>query len=124
MYADTITRSMQQTIEETNRRREKQIAYNKEHGITPRTIRKSTEDIMKQTTVANANKGLEPGAYVEPEEISVAADPVVKYMNKEQLQKTLEETKARMVKAAKDLDFMEAARLRDEMFVLEKIINP
>lgn len=124
MYADTITRSMQQTIEETNRRREKQIAYNKEHGITPRTIRKSTEDIMKQTTVANANKGLEPGAYVEPEEISVAADPVVKYMNKEQLQKTLEETKARMVKAAKDLDFMEAARLRDEMFVLEKMINP
>ena len=79
---------------------------------------------QKQTTVANANKGLEPGAYVEPEEISVAADPVVKYMNKEQLQKTLEETKARMVKAAKDLDFMEAARLRDEMFVLEKIINP
>lgn len=124
MYADTITRSMQQTIEETNRRREKQIAYNKEHGITPRTIRKSTEDIMKQTTVANANKGLEPGAYVEPEEISVAADPVVKYMNKEQLQKTLEETKARMVKAAKDLDFMEAARLRDEMFTLEKMINP
>lgn len=124
MYADTITRSMQQTIEETNRRREKQIAYNKEHGITPRTIRKSTEDIMKQTTVANANKGLEPGAYVEPEEISVAADPVVKYMNKEQLQKTLEETKARMVKAAKDLDFMEAARLRDEMFALEKMINP
>lgn len=123
MYADTITRSMQQTIEETNRRREKQIAYNKEHGITPRTIRKSTEDIMKQTTVANANKGLEPGAYVEPEEISVAADPVVKYMNKEQLQKTLEETKARMVKAAKDLDFMEAARLRDEMFALEKMIN-
>lgn len=124
MYADTITRSMQQTIEETNRRREKQIAYNKEHGITPRTIRKSTEDIMKQTTVANANKGLEPGAYVEPEEISVAADPVVQYMNKEQLQKTLEETKARMVKAAKDLDFMEAARLRDEMFALEKMINP
>ncbi|HLP34314.1 MAG TPA: excinuclease ABC subunit UvrB [Bacteroidia bacterium] len=123
MYADTITRSMQQTIEETNRRREKQIAYNKEHGITPRTIRKSTEDIMKQTTVANANKGLEPGAYVEPEEISVAADPVVQYMNKEQLQKTLEETKARMVKAAKDLDFMEAARLRDEMFALEKMIN-
>jgi excinuclease ABC subunit B len=124
MYADTITRSMQQTIEETNRRREKQIAYNIDHGITPRTIRKSTEDIMKQTTVANANKGLEPGAYVEPEEISVAADPVVKYMNKEQLQKTLEETKARMVKAAKDLDFMEAARLRDEMFTLEKMINP
>ncbi|MFA7380670.1 MAG: excinuclease ABC subunit UvrB [Bacteroidia bacterium] len=123
MYADTITRSMQQTIEETNRRREKQIAYNKEHGITPRTIRKSTEDIMKQTTVANANKGLEPGAYVEPEEISVAADPVVQYMNKEQLQKTLEETKARMMKAAKDLDFMEAARLRDEMFALEKMIN-
>jgi excinuclease ABC subunit B len=123
MYADTITRSMQQTIEETNRRREKQIAYNIDHGITPRTIRKSTEDIMKQTTVANANKGLEPGAYVEPEEISVAADPVVKYMNKEQLQKTLEETKARMVKAAKDLDFMEAARLRDEMFALEKMIN-
>lgn len=123
MYADTITQSMQQTIEETNRRREKQIAYNKEHGITPRTIRKSTEEIMKQTTVANANKGLEPGAYVEPEEISVAADPVVQYMNKEQLQKTLEETKARMVKAAKDLDFMEAARLRDEMFALEKMIN-
>jgi excinuclease ABC subunit B len=120
MYADTITGSMQQTIDETNRRREKQMAYNKAHGITPRTIRKSTEEIMMQTTVANANKGLEPGAYVESEEVSIAADPIMQYMNKDQLSKALDETKARMLKAAKELDFIEAARLRDEMFALEK----
>lgn len=123
MYADTITGSMQQTIDETNRRREKQMAYNKTHGITPRTIRKSTEEIMMQTTVANANKGVEPGAYIEPEEFTVAADPIVQYMNKEQLNKALVETKARMLKAAKELDFMEAARLRDEMFALEKQLS-
>ncbi len=123
MYADTITKSMRQTMDETMRRREKQIIYNQQHGITPKTIRKSTEEIMLQTSLANSKRTHESNIYVEQEEVSAAADPIVQYMTKEQLQKTIEETKARMVKAAKDLDFMEAARLRDEMFALEKQLN-
>lgn len=123
MYADTITKSMRQTMDETMRRREKQIIYNQQHGITPKTIRKTTEEIMLQTSVANSKHTNESNIYVEQEEVSAAADPIIQYMTKEQLHKTIEETKARMVKAAKDLDFMEAARLRDEMFALEKQLN-
>ncbi|MEM7550604.1 MAG: excinuclease ABC subunit UvrB [Bacteroidota bacterium] len=118
MYADTVTESMQQAIDETNRRRSIQIAYNEKHGITPTTILKDKESILGQTKVADAKKG--NLYYVEPEEVSVAADPVVEYMNKDQLKKLVNETKRKMEKAAKDLDFMEAARLRDEMFEIQK----
>lgn len=121
MYADKVTDSMERTINETNRRRDIQIAYNAEHGITPQTIRKSKDEIMKQTGVADAKGGSsEQHFYIEPEEISLAADPVVQYMTKEQIQKALDETQKRMLKAAKEMDFMEAARLRDEMFALQK----
>jgi excinuclease ABC subunit B len=121
MYADKITDSMRRTIDETNRRRDKQIAYNLAHGITPKTVRKNTEEILKQTSVAGAREGnQEMRYYVEPEELNVAADPVVQYMSKDQLKKAVDETQKRMQKAAKDLDFMEAARLRDELFALQK----
>lgn len=120
MYADTVTDSMQKTIEETNRRRDIQMAYNKKHGITPRTVRKSKDEILRQTSVADARTGSETHAYIEPEEPSIAADPLVKYMSKEQLEKSLEETKKRMLQAAKDMEFMEAARLRDELFAMQK----
>ena len=120
MYADHITDSMQRTIDETNRRREIQTAYNLKHGITPKTVRKSKDEIMRQTSVADAKEGAETMAYIEPEEVSAAADPVLQYMKKNQLQKAIDETKKRMVQAAKDMEFMEAARLRDEMFALQK----
>lgn len=121
MYADKITDSMRRTIDETNRRREKQIAYNTAHGITPKTVRKNTEEILKQTSVADAREGSqEMRYYVEPEELNLAADPVVQYMSKDQLKKAVDETQKRMQKAAKDLDFIEAARLRDELFALQK----
>jgi excinuclease ABC subunit B len=121
MYADKITDSMRRTIDETNRRREKQITYNTIHGITPKSVRKNTEEILKQTSVADSREGTqEMRYYVEPEELNIAADPLVQYMSKEQLKKAVDETQKRMQKAAKELDFMEAARLRDELFALQK----
>ncbi len=119
MYADTITGSMQVAIDETNRRRNKQMAYNKEHGITPRTVLKSRESILVQTKVADSKKMIR--AYVEPEESSVAADPVVAYMSKPDLEKLITKTQKSMEKAAKELDFIEAARLRDELNELKKL---
>ncbi len=116
MYADTITGSMEKAIDETRRRRSIQIAYNMEHGITPRTILKSKEAIMGQTSVADV-KGKR--AYVEPERVDVAADPVVAYMSKPQLQKLLQETQKKMEQAAKEMDFLEAARFRDEYLQLK-----
>lgn len=118
MYADTMTDSMQRTIEETNRRREKQIAYNLKHGITPTQIKKSTESIFARSGESSGRGGKR--AYVEREDLSVAADPVIQYMSKEQLQKAIAQTRKNMEKAAKEMDFMEAARLRDELFELEK----
>ncbi len=118
MYADKITDSMQRTIDETNRRRLIQEAYNKEHGITPTQIKKSTESIMKQTKVADAD-GKERMYNLEIEQ-AMAADPVFEYMSKDQVERSLKKTKADMGKAAKELDFIEAARLRDEMFILEE----
>jgi excinuclease ABC subunit B len=117
-YADSMTESMQRTIEETDRRREKQLKYNEEHGITPKQIVKSMNAILGQTAVADA-KG-ESNAYVEKESMDVAADPVIQYMSKEQLQKAVMKLERQMKAAVKELDFIEAARIRDELFVLRE----
>jgi len=121
MYADKITNSMHRTINETNRKREKQLAYNQEFNITPSQIIKSTQSIIGQTVVAN-NKKTSPQPYFENETINFAADPIVKYMTSEQLKKLVSKTKVAMEKAVKDLDFIEAARLRDELFELQKML--
>ncbi|MEM6643924.1 MAG: excinuclease ABC subunit UvrB [Bacteroidota bacterium] len=121
MYADKVTNSMQQAIDETNRRRSIQTEYNETHGITPTTVKKDKSEILRQTGVADRKKGSKK-YYIE-EEQAVAADPVVFYMSDEQLKKTADETKRKMEKAAKDLDFMEAAKLRDELLELEKLIK-
>jgi len=117
MYADVMTGSMEQAIGETNRRRAIQLAYNEEHGITPKTILKSKEAIMEQTSVADSKPRK---IYVEPSEIRIAADPVVQYMGKNDLQKLIIETQKKMESAAKDMDFLEAARLRDELLQLKE----
>ncbi|MBM3402955.1 MAG: excinuclease ABC subunit B, partial [Bacteroidetes bacterium] len=122
MYADKITNSMRITIEETNRRRDKQIAYNMEHGITPKTVGKSREAIIEQTSVMDFKGGIQK-AYIEKEMIdSLAADPIVQYMSKAELQKSIDKTKKDMTSAAKEMDFLLAAKLRDEMFALEKLM--
>lgn len=122
MYADKITASMQQAIDETGRRRATQLAYNELHGITPITVNKSKDEIMGQTKVADSNKFNKQ--YVEPDgEPSLAADPVVAMLNKTELTKMVERAKKDMDKAAKDLDFVGAARYRDEMFALQKIMD-
>ncbi len=120
-YADTITQSMQRTMDETNRKREKQLAYNEKFGITPKQIIKSTEAIMGQTVVADSKKEGER-FYVEKEP-EIAADPVVQYMNARGIKETIEKTRKEMQKAAKALDFIEAARLRDEIKALEKLLE-
>lgn len=118
MYADNMTDSMTRTIEQNYRKRAKQIEYNEKHGITPKTIKRSVEAIMKQTSVADKATG--GRIYVEPEGMSIAADPVLQYLNKDQMKKTIEQTEKKMMKASKELDFMEAARLRDEMLAMKK----
>lgn len=122
MYADKITDSMQRTMDENLRKREIQIAYNLKHGITPKTVKKSIEEIMQQTSVADSQV-VPPAAYVENDALQIAADPILNNMNQSQLEKAIEETKKRMNKAAKDLEFMEAARYRDEMFALQNKLN-
>ncbi|MBK7855163.1 MAG: excinuclease ABC subunit UvrB [Bacteroidetes bacterium] len=121
-YADKVTESMRKTMEETERRREKQLKYNEANNITPQQIVRSKEKIMGQTIVSKARSD-KYAAYSEPETTTIAADPVVSYMSKDQLQKTINNTRKKMETAAKDLDFIEAARLRDEMFALEKLIK-
>ena len=124
MYADKITDSMQKAIDETSRRRAIQMEYNAEHGITPTTVLKSRESILGQTKVADSKKqevGKQKKYYAGPEEgLAIAADPVIAYMKPDQLEKLIKETQKRMEKAAKELDFMEAARLRDELTDLKK----
>ncbi len=122
MYADVVTDSMQKTIDETNRRREKQLKYNAEHNITPTPLVKSTDSIMGQTSVAG-KKAEQGKAYVEQTGQSVAADPVVQYMNADQIKKAIQKTKKKMDEAVKELDFIEAARLRDELFGLEDLLK-
>ncbi|MES2274552.1 MAG: excinuclease ABC subunit UvrB [Bacteroidota bacterium] len=123
MYADKITDSMRITMDETNRRRELQIAYNTEHGITPTTVGKSREAIIEQTSVMDFIGGVQK-AYVEADSVinALAADPIVQYMSKKDLQKSIDNTKKEMMTAAKDMDFLLAAKLRDEMFALEKMM--
>jgi excinuclease ABC subunit B len=119
-YADKITESMQKTIDETTRRREKQIQYNIEHNITPTTIFKSIEQIMGQTSVLDI-KGTTESPYAIDDNIStIAAEDQVEYKTIPQMQKAISQIKRLMEKAAKDMDFMEAARLRDEMFRMQK----
>ncbi len=120
-YADEMTGSMQRTIDETNRKREKQLAYNAEHGITPTQIIKSVDAIMGQTAVADSKKGQE-NFYVEKKP-DIAADPVVQYMSSKDIREAIEKTRKEMQKAAKALDFIEAARLRDEIKGLEKLLE-
>ncbi|WMJ72707.1 excinuclease ABC subunit UvrB [Cytophagaceae bacterium ABcell3] len=122
MYADKVTDSMQNAIDETRRRRALQEQYNQEHGITPVTVIKSKEAIMGQTKVADSSKTPKK-YYTEPEEKTLAADPIIAYMSKDELKKLSAKTKKQMEKAAKELDFMEAARLRDELFAIEKMLE-
>ena len=121
-YADKITESMRRTMEETTRRREKQMTYNNEHGIVPAQIVKSIESIMGQTAVAD-NRPPEPKAYVERDFATVAADPVVQYMSAQDIKHAIEKNKKDMKKAVKVLDFIDAARLRDEIKELEKLLK-
>jgi excinuclease ABC subunit B len=119
MYADTITGSMQMTINETDRRRNKQLKYNEKMGITPAQIYRKTGSILAGLT----GKGVSVKAYIEPERPDIAADPVVKYMNREALEKAIEKTRRNMEKAASELNFVEAARFRDEMSDLQKLLK-
>ena len=114
-YADQMTESMQKTIDETNRRRTLQMEYNEEHGITPQSIQKSKEARSILDIRGNKTK-----VYVEPEQPSIAADPIIDYMNRDQLEKIIGETEEKMKSSAKELDFISAAQYRDELFALRK----
>jgi excinuclease ABC subunit B len=122
MYADSVTESMQVAIDETNRRRKAQMDYNIANNIVPQTVIKSRDSILRQTKVADSKKSAK-NYYVESEEASLAADPVVAYLGKDELIKMAELTRKAMEKAAKELEFMEAARLRDEYLALQKLID-
>ncbi|HOT15811.1 MAG TPA: excinuclease ABC subunit UvrB [Bacteroidales bacterium] len=118
MYADKITESMQRTIDETNRRREKQLKYNEQNGLVPRQVVRAVNSIM---TTLDKNRTVK--AYMDVDETDVAADPLVQYMDKKALQKAIDKAKKSMEAAAKELDFLEAARYRDEMYALQKILD-
>jgi excinuclease ABC subunit B len=118
-YADKTTDSMRRTIDETNRRRSTQMAYNDLHGIMPRTVSRTREEIIAQSSILDI-RGKKSLAYVESEELSMAADPVTDYMSKEQFEKLMSQTEKKMKDAAKDLDFIMAAQFRDELFAMKK----
>ncbi|MGB4847135.1 MAG: excinuclease ABC subunit UvrB [Saprospiraceae bacterium] len=119
-YADKITESMQKTIDETNRRRSIQIAYNEKHGITPTTISRTREEILSRKSILDVREGNKK-AYVDRElEPSLAADPVLAFMSRDQVERMLADTERKMKDAAKDLDFITAAQYRDEMMALRK----
>ncbi len=120
MYADTITESMKQAIDETNRRRQIQADYNLKHGISPKTIIRSTGSVLSQSKGTNSKN---QRYYIENEETTLAADPVVAYLSKDELIKMSERTRKAMEKAAKELEFMEAAKLRDEYLAIQKMIE-
>ncbi len=117
-YADKITESMQRTIDETNRRRSIQMDYNEEHGITPTTLVSTREQILAKQSILDIRGKKQ--AYIEPEEPSLAADPVLGYLTREQIERMMKETEEKMRKAAKELDFITAAQYRDELFALKK----
>jgi excinuclease ABC subunit B len=119
MYANTMTDSMRRTIEETNRRREKQLAYNEMNNITPQQIVKAASNILNDIRKKTGEKQV----YVEPQKIDIAADPVVQYMSREALEKAMETAKKSMEKAASELSFSEAARYRDEMLAYRNILS-
>jgi excinuclease ABC subunit B len=123
MYADKVTDSMAKAIEETERRREKQIAYNVKHGLSPKALVKSKDEILRQTQVAGKKFGDRSKEYIEPDEISMAAEERVNYKSKADIQKLIDRTRKQMEHAAKDLDFIQAARLRDELFELQKLME-
>jgi excinuclease ABC subunit B len=123
MYADRVTDSMKVTIEETDRRRKKQIEYNYKHNITPKQAGKKQVAQPQLGGVEVTMNGKIVKAYVDPFEVSVAADPVVQYMNPEDLKKQITKIKSQMLRAAKEMNFIEAARLRDEMYALEKLLQ-
>ena len=131
MYADKITDSMARTINETNRRREKQLAYNEAHGITPQQIQKEIKSALiinaeQQTTDDSHHAHHQESrsvAYIQNSELNKAADPIVQYMSRSQLEKSIARTKKLMQEAAKQLNFAEAAQYRDEMFRLEEILK-
>ncbi len=116
-YADKITASMQLTIDETNRRREKQLAYNEAHGITPTQVKRNTSSLLSEKEPLS----LDPYAYVEPQP-SLVADPVINYMTRPQLEKAIERTRKQMTEAAKKLEFIEAAQFRDELLKLQDLL--
>ncbi|MBV6428237.1 MAG: UvrABC system protein B [Haliscomenobacter sp.] len=118
-YADKITDSMRKTIEETNRRRSIQMAYNEENGITPQTVFKSREDILNQKSILDI-RSKQPQAYIEPDRPDLAADPIIGYLSREQLEKLMAETERKMKQAAKDLDFIAAAQFRDDLLALRE----
>jgi len=118
-YADKITDSMQETIDETNRRRALQIAYNEEHGITPKTVSKTREEILEQSSILDI-RGKKSRSYIDDEEVTIAADPLLDYMSSSQIKNLIVETEEKMKKAAKELDFITAAQYRDELFALKK----
>jgi excinuclease ABC subunit B len=122
MYAEKITGSMQRTIDETNRRRIKQLAYNEKHGITPRSITKSTIAILGQSAVLDKTRKDEK-AYAENTAQTLAADPIYKYMSADDMRKAIAKSRKSMDEAVKELDFIAAARFRDEIAALQEMIK-